>query len=292
MAETLRAGLSSEQLRASYFASVQGYYELYLDILMKMHDRNREKGFNAEALQVTERARARSLLDLLNEAGANIRQGIEPALLDRERELQQLLGAKAPDAQIAQLGSEIEQLTGEFQAVQARIRATSPRYAALTQPRPLSPKEIQEEVLDSDTLLLEYALGEDQSYLWAVTPTSIRSYTLPSRKTINDQARLVYELMTERNRGEEKEPAADQQRRVAKADAQLAPEMAQLSKMLLGPVAAQLGAKRLVIVGQGALQYLPFGALPEPEPSTRRGGDAATRRFESRQSDGQNRESF
>mgnify|MGYP003336862688 CR=1 FL=1 len=82
--------------------------------------------------------------------------------------------------------------------------------------------------------------------------------------------------MTERNRGEEKEPAAEQQQHVAKADARLAPEMARLSRMLLGPVASQLGAKRLVIVGQGALQYLPFGALPEP--STRRQGDAATRR--------------
>ena len=149
-------------------------------------------------------------------------------------------------------------------------------YAALTQPHPLTAREIQEQVLDSDTILLEYALGEERSYLWAVTPTSLRSYTLPKRSVVNEQARLVYELMTERNRGEEKEPAAEQQQHVAKADARLAPEMARLSRMLLGPVASQLGAKRLVIVGQGALQYLPFGALPEP--STRRQGDAATRR--------------
>jgi CHAT domain-containing protein len=34
--------------------------------------------------------------------------------------------------------------------------------------------------------------------------------------------------------------------------------------MLLGPVAAALGRKRLIIVGDGALQYIPFGALPAP----------------------------
>src|SRR4029077_6903875 len=34
--------------------------------------------------------------------------------------------------------------------------------------------------------------------------------------------------------------------------------------MLLGPVASQLGTKRLVIVGDGALHYTPFAALPEP----------------------------
>jgi len=34
--------------------------------------------------------------------------------------------------------------------------------------------------------------------------------------------------------------------------------------MLLGPVASQLGRKRLAIVADGALQYIPFAALPAP----------------------------
>ncbi|MDX2031013.1 MAG: tetratricopeptide repeat protein [Blastocatellia bacterium] len=290
IAESLRAGLGSEQLRTSYFASVQKYYDLYIDVLMKLHDRDQQKGFNAEALQVTERARARGLLDLLNESGADIRQGVDVALLDRERELQLLISAKAarqtqlrlakaPAPQIEQINSELEKLTAEAQTVQARIRATSPRYAALTQPRPLTAREIQEQVLDKDTILLEYALGDERSFLWAVTPTSIRSYTLPKREEINKAARGVYELLTERNQLEEDggapASAAQQQRRIAEADARLGPELARLGRMLLGPVAAQLGNKRLLIVTQGALQYLPFGALPEPQP---RRGEGATRR--------------
>lgn len=279
IAESLRAGLGSEQLRTSYFASVQKYYDLYIEILMKLHDRDRQKGFNAEALQVTERARARGLLDLLNESGADIRQGVDASLLDRERELQQLIHAKAarqtqlrlartPQPQIDQINDELEKLNAEAQTVQARIRATSPRYAALTQPRPLTAREIQEQVLDKETLLLEYALGDERSFLWAVTPTTIRSYTLPNRETINKAARGVYELLTERNRLEEDGKPADaavQRRRVAEADAKLGPELARLSRMLLGPVAAQLGNKRLLIVTQGALQYLPFGALTAPQ---------------------------
>ncbi len=34
--------------------------------------------------------------------------------------------------------------------------------------------------------------------------------------------------------------------------------------MALGPVARQLGDKRLLIAGEGALQYIPFAALPSP----------------------------
>jgi CHAT domain-containing protein len=38
--------------------------------------------------------------------------------------------------------------------------------------------------------------------------------------------------------------------------------------MLLGPAAAHIGNKRLLIVGEGVLKYLPFGALPEPGTET------------------------
>ncbi|MFN0085226.1 MAG: CHAT domain-containing tetratricopeptide repeat protein [Blastocatellia bacterium] len=281
IAESLRAGLGSEQLRTSYFASVQKYYDLYIEVLMKLHDRDREKGFNSEALQVTERARARGLLDLLNESGADIRQGVDASLLDRERELSQLISAKAarqtqlrlaraPKPQIDLINDELENLNAEAQTVQSRIRATSPRYASLTQPRPLTAREIQEQVLDKDTILLEYALGDDRSFLWAVTPTTIRSYTLPKREEIDKAARGLYELLTERNRQEEggkAESPAAQRRRAAEADARLAPELARLGRMLLGPVASQLGNKRLLVVTQGALQYLPFGALTAPQSS-------------------------
>jgi CHAT domain-containing protein len=37
-----------------------------------------------------------------------------------------------------------------------------------------------------------------------------------------------------------------------------------LSHTLLGPVAVELGKKRLVVVAEGALQYIPFAALPAP----------------------------
>src|SRR5205085_7516884 len=39
---------------------------------------------------------------------------------------------------------------------------------------------------------------------------------------------------------------------------------AALGRILLGPVARRLGARRLVVVADGALHYVPFGALPAP----------------------------
>src|SRR6185295_347893 len=52
--------------------------------------------------------------------------------------------------------------------------------------------------------------------------------------------------------------------RVASDELKYQEEAANLSRILLGPVSSQLGTKRLVIVADGALQYIPFGALPAP----------------------------
>src|SRR5207249_3971264 len=131
----------------------------------------------------------------------------------------------------------------EYRDVEAQIRATSPRYAALTQPQPLRLREIQEQVLDAGTLLLEYALGEKQSYLWVVSPDSFDAYRLPARAEITSAARRFYEAARVEN-GNSSQGAA------------------QLSSMLLAPAAAKLSSKRLAIVADGALQYVPFAALP------------------------------
>jgi CHAT domain-containing protein/predicted negative regulator of RcsB-dependent stress response len=271
LVEDLRARVTSQELRTSYFATVQQNYELYIDLLMQLHKQHPSDELVATALQVSESARARSLLDMLAEARADIRQGVDPALLDRERALRQqldareqartqlLMGKHTPE-QAAEAEAELDELHQQYEDARAQIRAKSPRFAALTQSQPLSVKQIQHDVLDSDTLLLEYALGDERSYLWAVTPSSITSHELPKREKIEKAAKRVYDLLTARSQPVKRKPVRPQHQ----AESQYLDAAATLSQMVLGPVAEQLGTKRLLIVPDGALQYIPFVALPTP----------------------------
>lgn len=281
--ESLRAMIGSRDLLANYIAYAQDYYEFYLELLSQMHQSNPFGGYGTAALEISERARARSLLELLSEAHADIRQGVDAALLKREQELQQnitgatakrirLLNIRHTAVQANQSTQELEALTSAYQEVEARIRTTSPRYAALTQPQPLTLAEIQQ-LLDPDTLLLEFALGQAHSYLWAVTPTSIESFELEKGLLIRDAARRVYELLTARTKKVAWETRVQREARIKRADAEYKTAAADLSRMLLAPVASQLGTKRLVIVSDGALQYVPFAALPVPETPTRDDAD-------------------
>ncbi len=271
--ESLRSKGANQQLRASYLSATQEYYDLYIQALMKLDQLHPAEGHAATALQASERARARGLLEMLLEASFDLRRRVDPAMLERERQVRQRINDKAfrrrqlltakRNEQAASLTSEIEVLTAELQGVQAQIRERHPQYAALTQPAPLSLTEIQQQVLDPDTLLLEYSLIDTQSYLWVVSSNALTSFVLPKRAEIEAAARRVYELLTARNQTPEGETNAERRKRIAQADAQFPEAAAQLSQMLLGPAASLLGRKRLLIVADGPLQFIPFGALPD-----------------------------
>ncbi|MBD2222359.1 tetratricopeptide repeat protein [Calothrix sp. FACHB-1219] len=263
--EQLRTKIDNKDLRSSYFATQQGVYKFYIDLLMELHKKEPSQGYAALALHYSERSRARSLIELLNEANAKILKGANPQLIAQERNLRQQIDAKTTlrrnlenstnkndlvtKAAIQRLSQEIANLSNQYEQLQATIRASNPEYAKLTNPDPdkdiLKLPQIQQQ-LDQDTLLLQYSLGEERSFLWAVTSTSMQVYTLPPRQEIEKVATRFHSSLQQETAGE------------------FAIEEAQnLSKLILAPVANQLPGKRLVIVADGGLQTIPFAALAD-----------------------------
>jgi CHAT domain-containing protein len=202
--ESQRASVASQDLRTTYFATVRNTYDLYINILMQLHKQDPEAaGFDRQAFAVSEKARARSFLELLSEA---------------------------------------------------RSLATPS----------LSLQDVQQRLLDNDTALVEYALGDDQSYVWLVTRTSFESYELGPRADIETSARRLYASVASRQMiyGESTNARAA---REAKADADIPADTAALSKLILGPLAGKLQKKKLLFVADGALQYIPFALLHDPD---------------------------
>jgi CHAT domain-containing protein/Tfp pilus assembly protein PilF len=272
--ESLRTKMTSHQLRLNYLSAKNDYYGLYIDVRMQLYAQDRSEANVTAALHASEQARARNLLDLLTEAHAEIRRGIEPKLIDQERQLERELNARSAslimlrsqkrEVDAATVEEKLNSLIDEYQKLQTRIRATSKSYVALKQPQPLGAKEIQQQLSDDDTLLLEYALGDQRSYLWAITRTTIQGYPLPSRAEIEKAALAVRNLLTAYEPPKPDEDKIKYVEKLQRSSTQYRQSAAVLSQMVLSPVAAQLGNKRLVIVLDGALQFVPFEALPEP----------------------------
>jgi CHAT domain-containing protein/membrane protein required for beta-lactamase induction len=272
LTEAVRANVSSQRLRASYFSRRQDAYQFYIDLLMELQRQNPSGVYSADALQISERSRARSFAEMLNEAQIDFREGVDTNLLNKERDIRQSLNAKAQrqiqltaqngnPTEVATLNKEISALEDEYEQLQGKIRTSSPAYAALMQPQPLTSKAIQQQ-LDPNTMLLEYSLGDERSYVWAVTQDSLKTYELPKREQIEKTAKEVYESLIARSVVKPVESSAQRRARITQSDAQFEQVAAELGRMILAPALAEVGTKRLVVIADGALQYVPFAALP------------------------------
>ena len=237
--------------------------------------------YAAEAFRISEQARARSLLDLLSETNAAITEGVPAELLQRKQEnldKQQdiadiLTGVNVSTEELkkkpAELDADLEKLQTEYEEIENQIRAASPRYATLTANKPMTLAEVQQNVLDDHTVLAEYALQADDSYLFAVSKDAVSLFKLPSRGTVEKlatdlraqlipsklQRRIVGIDVAEANRGLGIASSAPED-----AAAFVAASNA-LYKVVLEPAASMIGDKRLMVVADGALNYVPFEVL-------------------------------
>ncbi len=258
--DELRAGMPpGSDMRATFVANWSEAQAFRLDLLMQMHERQPQAGYATRAFDAAENGRARSLIELMLEVSADLRQNLDPQLLAREREVRERITANR-DAR------ELTQLMAEYNFVRGQIRQSNPRYAALTQVLPLQLADIQTKLpklLDDRTLLLEYALGPERSWLFAVTSDSLHTFALPPRGELEKLVRRYYESLTALGKPQAFASIAEKQawqKRMLREQQAVA---AQLSQRLLAPAQALLPGKRLIIVPGSTLSYVPFAALPE-----------------------------
>ena len=257
--EDLRSGAERIDLRTAFFAARQDYYDLAISIALALEQRRPCTGHAARAFELSERSRSRALLDLLADATAP--GTLDPALSERERRAAAALNSaarRAGEGIAERQERHIRAVRADYQKVRSDIRRAT-RGLPIETPV-LSLQGVQEEVLDAETLLLEYDLGREQSHLWAITTGSVASFVLPPRRVIEAAALAAHQRL------------AQSHRRIGLIPARQAAK--RLSDLLLGPVADLLTYPRLLIVADGALQHIPFAALPRPSKAP--GNEAST----------------
>ena len=289
--ETLRQGsLRADEARTTFLASMKdvfdeaasSYAEFAIADSTSAGDlTGKPLDYASEAFKINEESRARSLLDLLVETDAAVTEGVPAELLkrkqdnlDRQQEIAEILtgvtiSTEELNKKPAELDKELEALQTEYEAIENEIRTASPRYASLTSNQPLTVADVQQKVLDDQTVLLEYALQSDASYLWAISKTSLSLHKLPARLTIDKaatdlraqlipsqlQRRIVGIDVAEANRGLGVSAPAPQD------TAAFVSTSNAVYKAIIEPIASKIADRRLLIVADGMLNYIPFEVL-------------------------------
>ena len=273
--ESLRGGVANQDLRSTFFAGHHEYFQVMVDLLMREHRQDPSAGRDREALDISERARARRLLDTLAEARVDLKQGSDPELLAAEQRL--VRDIETTEAAIVNLLATQNQagvaaaetrLRGQLQQLQdlrGRIRLRNPAYAAMTFPQPSALTRQQQELLGPDTAVVEFMLGDKASYRWTITGNAVSSAELPPAAEIDSAVSRLRKLLTMRQQLSQAGRApADYRTRVAAADAEQAAAARDLSRILLSGIDLPPAIRRLVVVGDGSIETVPFAALPDP----------------------------
>jgi CHAT domain-containing protein len=255
--ESLRSRVTAQSLRTSFFASKRPYYELWIELLMRLEEQEPGKGHAAAALAASERARARGLLELLAEAQIDVEGGVDPSLKSRETDLQARQSwlqdklFRAAPAERAALQQEIGRIDEDLDRLEAEIRRSDPRYAEVRYPNTLELAGM-EALLDDKTALLEYFVGKQESFLFVITrsgqggPSGLTVYKLPGAEILTQRVRA---LRTAIQGGPRQE-------------GDYIEEATRLYATLLAPAAGLLADKsHLLISPDGSLRLLPFEAL-------------------------------
>jgi CHAT domain-containing protein/tetratricopeptide (TPR) repeat protein len=295
LVETSRASISSRELRTSYFASKHSYYGLSVAILMQLHENEPGKNYDALAFQVAERARARTLLDALGQAEPAAWADAPPELLAEQQRNRQHLDALyrrlrevsenaiTSESQMPKLRSEIEGVLRLSDELNARLRASSPRFAALTGGQPSTISNLQDQALDDQTAIAEYWVGEHESYLWVITSKALKSYSLPGRDDLDPLVQQWLSAILARSNHTAGESLAARTARLARTDSRANTLALRLGEILVAPLGNVPELQRVYLVADGNLASVPFGALRVPNrlhSKVQKNSDLVVSRFE------------
>ncbi len=214
---------SPDRMRAFLAERLEAHH-LLVELRMALHTREPGAGWDRHALVATELTRARTLIEFLRS------EEIAPA--------------------------ELQDLTHRLTDVRRDRHNIAPRSDALYPANTVTIPEVRE-LLDSETMIVVYHLGEDEAYRWLVTRSRVEGRSLTDPHRIGELARSWYEGLsdpgiTELSTGLQRQRAS------------------LLSQLILEPIAGDIAQyRRLVIVADGPLRRIPFAALSIPgEPST------------------------
>ncbi|MFY9224099.1 MAG: tetratricopeptide repeat protein, partial [Blastocatellia bacterium] len=261
--ESSRINIDIQRLRTTYFAKSHLFYEFYIDLLMQLSKSGSDE-YAISAFNFSEKSRSRTFLDTLSQPTIYSQNS---ELISLERNQRSLLNRKVNELvvlkrdglleKIPVLEKEIEATRLELEKIEAKVKTdNSIRFSNHFKPLTLS--TIQEKVLDSNTALFEYFLGEDQSFLWVVTKNSINTYKLPKRQTIEALAKAIDSSIKVRTES----TVFTENYEIIKADKNYMEAARELSKIIVQPFLTNLNHTRILVAADECLNYVSFATLP------------------------------
>ena len=136
---------ANSKLQRTFFSNIFDRYELYINLLMKIHGQNPNEDYAIKAFQAAEKSRARSMLENLSLSEADFTKDADAETIRREKEIRVLLNTKADKltdllsknavkSETDKISNEINELENDLEEIKANLKQNSPIYSAIKNP--------------------------------------------------------------------------------------------------------------------------------------------------------------
>jgi len=190
--EELRAALQEKEHKLSFMQGKLFVYDKFITLLKTLHLHHPDKNYDRKAIEIFERKQGRIFLEEMGKSGARLFAGLPPELTQKEEDLQNQLTAtrkqltdqrsKSITEQnqnfIKELEQRIQSIQSEQQALENTFKNDYPDYYALKYPQPANLEQLQNQVLDSNELLLVYGVMKDSTVLWVIGKNTFQMFDL------------------------------------------------------------------------------------------------------------------
>lgn len=276
--QSTRDRIAPGVLQTGYFSSWHSYYALAIRILMHLNAAHPASGYARLAFETAERARARFLLDQIELGGSRLDRNLDPALAQSqgntlrrlhlaESTLVSLRARQQNPTRVRELETQVAELKEREDDIESALsRAQSARQsvtAAATASAFTRLFTRLQSRLGPRSALLEYWIDRNSGFLWVLTRTGIRSFRIPG----SDQLQPLASAMNKDLQAPFLRPPASVQQFAASLSASKADFDAaslRIDTLILPPHAIPANARTLLVVGDGPLLSIPFGALRMP----------------------------
>jgi len=207
--ESIRSQIKLEDLKASYLGTdkrIVAYHNL-IDLLVTLHKSEPEKGYDRQAFNYLERAKARAFLDRLEVSQVNISNGIDYKLINQEKELMKeisklytkLLATDLSFQEKNDIQKELANLEDMLETIKREVRSKSPAYAGLRYPQISTLEQTQKKILNKKTAFFAYSIGEENSFLFVITKNNLRIFSVPRREDLQELVKDYLRIITDKD---------------------------------------------------------------------------------------------
>jgi len=266
--EKLRAGFKEEGSKLFIVQKTIPTYELSMELAMQLYQQTNNFDYLEHAFELVEKSKAMLLLDALKNEQARSFGSVPQHLLDQERLLarelvryeRELFEAKAAKNKraLSVAQKEILRIKRASEKLQNKLEKDYPKYHELKYDTKFATlRQVQQE-LDEKTVLLEYFIGNNNIEIFAIYNDTIWVESIPVDKHFNNTIHALRTSLTD---------VVMVTKETRNAYLNFAKNARSVYQKCITPVLQEKAIKRMIVIADGLLNYIPFAVLLTEKPN-------------------------